>query len=92
MTPIWTRITVDWDWYKTNADKDNPAVLKQIMAYIEDANTTTIPYRENRAVMFYSNMFHRSDQFSFKPGYKNSRMNVTMLFGRHANQLRTLRP
>jgi tetratricopeptide (TPR) repeat protein len=79
---------LDWDWYKTNIEKDSPAVLQRIMTYLEDANTTTIPYRENRAVMFYSNMFHRSDRFRFKPGYENSRMNVTMLFGQHASQLR----
>ena len=79
---------LDWDWRKTNADKDNPEDLQHIMAYLEDAETTTIPYRENRAVMFYSNMFHRSDRFRFKPGYKNSRMNVTMLFGQHASLIR----
>jgi tetratricopeptide (TPR) repeat protein len=79
---------LDWDWYKTNTEKDDPAVLQRIMAFLEDANTTTIPYRENRAVMFHSNMFHRSDRFRFKPGYKNSRMNVTMLFGQHASLLR----
>lgn len=78
---------LDWDWHKTNAEKDNPAVLQHIMAYLEDANTLAIPYRENRAVMFYSNMFHRSDRFRFKPGYVNSRMNVTMLFGQHASRL-----
>lgn len=78
---------LDWDWYKTNSEKDNPAVLQRIMTYLEGANTTTIPHRENRAVMFYSNMFHRSDQFHFKPGYENSRMNVTMLFGQHATQI-----
>jgi len=78
---------LEWDWYKTNMEKDSPAVLQRIMAYLEDANTTTIPYHENRAVMFYSNMFHRSDRFRFKPGYVNRRMNVTMLFGQHASQL-----
>jgi tetratricopeptide (TPR) repeat protein len=78
----------EWDWYETNAEKENPRVLQRIMAYLEDANMTSIPYRENRAVMFYSNMFHRSDRFRFKPGYDNSRMNVTMLFGQHASQIR----
>lgn len=78
---------LDWDWYKTNSEKENPAVLQRIMTYLKDANTTTIPHRENRAVMFYSNMFHRSEQFHFKPGYENSRMNVTMLFGQHATRI-----
>jgi hypothetical protein len=80
---------LDWDWYNTNSEKENPAVLQRIMTYLEDANTTTIQYRENRAVMFYSNMFHRSDRFFFKPGYVNSRMNVTILFGQHATQINT---
>lgn len=79
---------LDWDWYKTNAEKDDPAVLQRIMAYLEDADNTTIRYRENRAVMFYSNMFHCSDRFRFRPGYENSRMNITMLFGDHASRLR----
>ncbi|HHH42508.1 MAG TPA: tetratricopeptide repeat protein [Gammaproteobacteria bacterium] len=80
----------EWDWYKTNYEKDNPEVLQRIMSYLQDANTKTIPYRENRAVMFYSNMFHRSDRFRFKRGYSNSRMNVTMLFGQHASQTRRM--
>ncbi len=75
---------LDWDWYTTNTEKDDPRVLRQIMDYLEGARTQVIPYRENRAVMFHSNMFHRSDRFRFRQGYENSRMNITMLFGRHA--------
>jgi tetratricopeptide (TPR) repeat protein len=74
---------LDWDWYRTNADKDNPEVLKRLMDYLAGANTTTIPYRENRAVMFHSNLFHCSDRFRFREGYEHSRMNVTLLFGDH---------
>ena len=79
----------EWDWYETNAEKENLRVVQRIMTYLKNANMTTIPYRENRAVMFYSNMFHRSDRLRFKPGYENSRMNVTMLFGQHASQIST---
>ncbi len=74
---------LDWDWYKTNAQKDDPRVLRQINDYLQGAQTRIIPYRENRAVMFHSNMFHCSDRFCFRQGYENSRMNITMLFGRH---------
>jgi hypothetical protein len=41
-----------------------------------------VPYRENRAVLFDSRLFHRSDDPDFAPGYENHRINVTMLFGR----------
>ena len=41
----------------------------------------TVPYRENRIVMFNSNLWHRTDKFKFKPAYKKRRINITMLFG-----------
>ena len=44
-------------------------------------NTTVIPYNENRAVIFNSNLFHETDHYEFKEGYENRRINVTMLFG-----------
>ena len=79
---------LDWDWHSTNMDKDSPEVLGRIMAYLEGANTRTIPYRENRAVMFHSNLFHCSDSFHFREGYEHSRMNVTLLFGDHPASLK----
>ena len=72
---------MDWDWYKTNQFKDSPEVLNKIDSFLQGANTTTIPYRENRAIMFHSNLFHASDCFTFKNGYHNRRMNITILFG-----------
>ena len=44
-----------------------------------------VPYRENRAVLFESRLFHRSDAPEFATGYENHRINLTLLFGRHAN-------
>mmetsp|Transcript_23895 Transcript_23895/g.59010 ORF Transcript_23895/g.59010 Transcript_23895/m.59010 type:complete len:407 (-) Transcript_23895:98-1318(-) len=41
----------------------------------------TIPYRENRLVMFDSALFHKTDSFQFRPGYLNRRINLTLLFG-----------
>ena len=32
-----------------------------------------VSYKENRLVLFNSNLFHETDQFHFKPGYKNRR-------------------
>ena len=48
-------------------------------------NTKIIPYNENRAVLFNSNLFHQTDTYEFKEGYENRRINVTMLFGKREN-------
>ena len=40
-----------------------------------------IPYNENRAVIFNSNLFHETDNYEFKEGYENRRINITLLFG-----------
>ncbi|MFD9427500.1 MULTISPECIES: hypothetical protein [unclassified Streptomyces] len=45
------------------------------------ARSMTIPYRQNRAVIFNSDLFHASDVIRFRPGYENLRINVTMLYG-----------
>lgn len=42
-----------------------------------------IPYKENRAVLFNSRLFHESDGVNFQPGYQNHRINITLLFGAH---------
>ena len=44
-------------------------------------NKKVIPYNENRAVIFNSNLFHETDNYGFKEGYENRRINVTLLFG-----------
>jgi len=44
-----------------------------------------VPYRENRAVLFESRLFHRSGATDFAPGYENHRINLTLLFGRRAD-------
>jgi len=46
-------------------------------------NTLLVPYRENRAVLFESRLFHYSDAPNFDKSYENHRINLTMLFGRH---------
>jgi hypothetical protein len=43
------------------------------------------PYRENRAVLFESRLFHRSGATDFATGYENHRINLTLLFGRHTD-------
>ena len=76
----------DLDWTHTNMYKDDPAVQARIAEYLEDAEATTIPYGCNRAVLFHSTLFHKTDPFEFKPGFENRRMNITMLFGRRSQE------
>jgi tetratricopeptide (TPR) repeat protein len=70
-----------WEVRDYHADKET------IAAFLEQhANDNLIvPYRENRAVLFESRLFHRSDAPEFATGYENHRINLTLLFGRHAN-------
>jgi tetratricopeptide (TPR) repeat protein len=67
----------DWSLTSYHADKD------RIAAFLEQnaGDMLIVPYRENRAVMFESRLFHWSDAPHFSPGYENRRINVTLLFG-----------
>ena len=67
------------DWPIVSYDRDR----ERIHAFLDtqDDSAMTIPYRENRAVLFDSRLFHGSDAPDFAPGYENHRINITMLFG-----------
>jgi tetratricopeptide (TPR) repeat protein len=57
---------------------------ERIVAFLEQnaGHRVVVPYRENRAVLFQSRLFHYSDRPDFAEGYENHRVNVTLLFGR----------
>jgi tetratricopeptide (TPR) repeat protein len=57
----------------------------RIVAFLEQhaREKLIVPYRQNRAVLFDSRLFHYSDAPQFAQGYENHRINVTLLFGRH---------
>lgn len=66
-----------WDFHRYNHDRGS-------MDRFLDATgrrSLIVPHRSNRAVLFNSNLFHRTHDPLFKPGYTNRRINVTMLFG-----------
>ena len=67
----------DWAFRTYNADSARMA------EFLEEAGDepVTVPYRQNRVVIFDSDLFHRTDDLDFRPGYENRRINVTMLFG-----------
>lgn len=45
------------------------------------AKATHIPHRANRAVIFKSSLYHRTDTCRFAEGYLNKRINVSLLYG-----------
>ncbi len=59
----------------------------KMTAFITENNARLrrVPYRENRCVLFDSKLFHTTDEIRFKPGYRNRRINVTLLFGKSLN-------
>jgi len=67
----------DWDFAKFN---NNLPAIRQFLGE-SGSRPVTVPYRQNRAVIFNSDLFHNTDRFTFAPGYENRRINVTMLFG-----------
>jgi tetratricopeptide (TPR) repeat protein len=76
------RVPPPSEWKVTDYRSDR----ERIVAFLEQnaGEKLIVPYRENRAVLFDSRLFHYSDAPSFAQGYENHRINVTLLFGRHA--------
>jgi len=68
---------LDWDFKIYNKNQ------RRIRQFLDEHNSgkTVVPYRENRIVLFNSNLFHETDTIEFKSGYENRRINITMLFG-----------
>jgi tetratricopeptide (TPR) repeat protein len=76
---IWDK-TAPSDWSYNDYNSGGGRVRQ----YLRDQNaeSSVIPYRENRAVLFEGHLFHRTDDFSFAPGFENRRRSVTLLFRR----------
>jgi hypothetical protein len=72
------------DWEVKGYHSDN----ERIVAFLAQkaGEMLVVPYRANRAVMFESRLFHHSDAPKFREGYENHRINLTLLFGRHARR------
>jgi len=77
----------EWDWMQINREKSRPEVRARIEAFLEDAPEIVIPHRSNRAVMFHSNLFHKSDRFAFEDRFESRRINISLLFGRRHRDL-----
>jgi hypothetical protein len=69
----------DWNFKDYNSDQNKPKIL----AWLREvgAQAVKIPYRANRAVVFNSDLFHETDEISFKDAYLSRRINITLLYG-----------
>ena len=67
----------NWDFPTYNGRSD---VIKPFLER-QRARSVTIPYRQNRAVIFNSDLFHGTATVRFRPEFENRRINVTMLYG-----------
>jgi hypothetical protein len=72
----------DWEIRDYDADRE------PIVTFLEQeaANSLVVPYRQNRAVLFRSRLFHHSDRPKFASGYENHRINLTLLYGRREHE------
>mmetsp|Transcript_1566 Transcript_1566/g.3515 ORF Transcript_1566/g.3515 Transcript_1566/m.3515 type:complete len:430 (-) Transcript_1566:60-1349(-) len=73
----------EWAFTDFNSEGDKPRVEELIAS--TGGWKLTVPYVENRAVLFDSTYFHRTDDMKFRKGYKNRRINVTFLYGKRKN-------
>jgi hypothetical protein len=66
-----------WDFQRFNND------VPSIERFLREtgARPVVVAHRQNRAVIFNSDLFHATDTIRFAGGYANRRINVTLLFG-----------
>jgi tetratricopeptide (TPR) repeat protein len=67
------------DWAVEGYETDR----SRIATFLEQnaGGKLVVPYRENRAVLFESRLFHHSDDVEFQAGYEDHRINISLLFG-----------
>jgi tetratricopeptide (TPR) repeat protein len=67
------------DWKIKSYEQDR----ERIVTFLEQkaADSLVVPYRQNRAVLFRSRLFHHSDHPKFASNYENHRINLTLLYG-----------
>ena len=75
---VWDKeAPLDWNFQKYNADQN---AMRKFLEQSQ-AKPIRIPHKQNRVVIFNSDLFHKSDDIHFKDGYENRRINVTLLYG-----------
>lgn len=79
---VWDK-EVPLEWHKDDYNRSDPEKKSAMIRFLKEqgAEMIRVPYQQNRAVIFNSDLLHKTDDINFKPGYENRRINVTMLYG-----------
>ena len=79
---IWD-VEAPMEWTMDEYNTYDPVQQSTIRKFLKDsnANRIVVPHRQNRCVVFNSNLLHRTDDISFRDNYPDRRINITMLFG-----------
>lgn len=81
---IWARRAVsEAEMRRFNGDE---AALREMLEKTETP-VVTVTHRANRAVIFDSALYHRTDNYEFRDGYLDKRINVSLLFGDFGDDL-----
>jgi tetratricopeptide (TPR) repeat protein len=76
---IWNKIPPeDWNFSEYNSLERSPKIREMLIS--NNIKEQIIPYKENRAVIFNSKLFHSTDDFKFDNSYENRRVNITFLY------------
>lgn len=69
----------EWNFKDYNSTEYKPKIFE----FLEQngAQAVKVPYRENRAIIFNSDLFHETDHCAFRDEYTSRRINITMLYG-----------
>ena len=70
----------EWDFKAYNSTAFQPKIREFLTQ--SGASPVKVPYRENRALVFNSDLFHESDTCVFRDDYESRRINITFLYGR----------
>jgi hypothetical protein len=68
-----------WNFRDYNNDRNKPKIFEWLKEV--NAQAVKIAYRANRAVVFNSDLFHETDEVSFKNDFLSRRINITLLYG-----------
>jgi len=77
---VWNK-TIDTEPLMRKLNSSETAMQEYLSSH--HAVATKIPHLANRAVIFKSSLIHKTDDFEFKPGYANKRINVSLLYGEY---------
>ena len=68
----------DWAFADYNAGKNVPKMKKFLSE--NKSVEQVVEYKENRAIIFNSKLFHATNTFNFNDKYEDRRINITFLY------------